>query len=62
MEKPDLSKLRVEVRWHEDMWQEVKNATMTTIGKDTGKYPDTNWKRRFQQKLFPSGLREVHLS
>ena len=44
--KPDLSKVRVEVRWHEDMWQEVKNATMTTIGKDSGKYPDTDWKRK----------------
>lgn len=46
MNKPDLSKVRVEVRWHQDMWQEVKNATMTTIGKDSGKYPDSDWKRR----------------
>lgn len=46
MNKPDLSKVRVEVRWHQDMWQEVKNATMTTIGKDSGKYPDGDWKRR----------------
>lgn len=45
-EKPDLSKVRVEVRWHEDMWQEVKDATMTTIGKDTGKYPTSEWKRK----------------
>lgn len=44
--KPDLSKLRVEVRWHEDMWQQIKNCTMTTIGKDTGKYPDSDWKRK----------------
>ena len=44
--KADLSKVRVEVRWHEDMWQEVKNATMTTVGKDKGKYPDTDWKRK----------------
>ena len=46
MNKPDLSKVRVKVRWHQDMWQEVKNATMTTIGKDSGKYPDSDWKRR----------------
>ena len=46
MNKADLSKVRVEVRWHQDMWQEVKNATMTTIGKDSGKYPDSDWKRR----------------
>ena len=45
MNKADLSKVRVEVRWHEDMWQTIKNATMTTIGKDKGKYPDKTWKR-----------------
>lgn len=44
-EKPDLSKLRVEVRRYEDMWQTIKNATMTTIGKDKGKYPDSQWKK-----------------
>ena len=22
---------------HEDQWQDIKDATMTTIGKDTGK-------------------------
>jgi hypothetical protein len=46
MNKADVSKVRVEVRWHQDMWQEVKNATMTTIGKDSGEYPDSDWKRR----------------
>lgn len=45
MDKADLSKVRVEVKWHEDMWQTIKDATMTTIGKDTGKYPDSKWKR-----------------
>ncbi len=29
---------------HEDNWQDIKNATMTTIGKNTGKYPDRTWK------------------
>ena len=29
-----------------DNWQEVKNAAMNTIGKPTGKYPDTGWKKR----------------
>ena len=29
---------------HEDNWQDVKNATMTTVGKSTGKYPDSLWK------------------
>jgi len=34
------------IEWfkHDDNWQDVKNATMTTIGKNTGKYPDTEWK------------------
>lgn len=45
MNKADLSKVRVEVMWYEDMWQAIKDATMTTIGKDTGKYPDSEWKR-----------------
>lgn len=29
---------------HEDNWQDVKNATMNTIGKDTGVYPTSEWK------------------
>ena len=44
MDKPDLSKVQVEVKWHEDMWQAIKDATLTTIGKDKGKYPDSAWK------------------
>ena len=31
---------------HEDNWQDIKNATMNTIGKDKGKYPDSAWKRK----------------
>lgn len=31
---------------HVDNWQDVKDATMNTIGKSTGKYPDPDWKRR----------------
>ena len=46
IEKPDLSKLRVEVRHYTDMWQAIKDATMTTIGKDSGKYPDEVWKSK----------------
>ena len=26
------------------MWQQIKDATMTTIGKDKGSYPDHDWK------------------
>ena len=36
--------MRVEVKWHEDMWQEIKNNAMFTIHKDSGKYPDSKWK------------------
>lgn len=46
MEKADLSKLRVEIVWKQDMWQIIKNAALFTIHKRKGKYPDTNWKRR----------------
>lgn len=44
MEKADLSKVRVEIKWHEDMWQDVKDAALTTMGKNKGCYPDSKWK------------------
>lgn len=31
---------------HEDNWQDIKDVTMNTIGKSTGKYPDSEWKRK----------------
>lgn len=37
--------MRVEVAWHVDMWQEIKNDAMFTVHKDTGKYPDEAWKK-----------------
>ena len=36
--------MRVEIKWHEDMWQEIKDSAMFTIHKDTGRYPDSKWK------------------
>ncbi len=38
----------MKLQWfkHTDNWQDVKNATMNTIGKTTGKYPDEDWKLR----------------
>lgn len=36
--------MKVEWLKHEDSWQDIKNATMTTIGKSKGKYPDSEWK------------------
>ena len=46
MDKPDLSKLEVEVAYHEDNWQQIKDNALFTIHKKKGKYPDTNWKNR----------------
>lgn len=37
--------MRIEVKWHEDMWQEIKDDAMFTVHKDTGKYPDSEWKK-----------------
>ena len=36
----------IDIFKHEDNWQEVKDATMNTIGKTTGAYPASEWKRR----------------
>lgn len=38
----------MEIAWfrHEDNWQDVKNAAMNTIGRNTGKYPDSVWKKK----------------
>lgn len=46
MIKADMSKLRVEIKHYDDPWQTIKDATMTTIGKDKGAYPDTDWKTK----------------
>ena len=29
--------MRVEVKWHEDMWQEIKDSALFTIHKENGK-------------------------
>lgn len=46
MSSADLSQLKVEVVWKQDMWQMIKDAALFTIHKKKGKYPDSNWKRR----------------
>ena len=38
--------MRINVFEHRDEWQDIKNSTMTTIGKDTGKYPTSKWKKK----------------
>lgn len=38
--------MKVDIFEHADNWQGIKDATMNTIGKTTGKYPDSEWKRK----------------
>lgn len=38
--------MEIDIFEHEDNWQGIKDATMNTIGKTTGKYPDSEWKRK----------------
>lgn len=38
--------MRVELKGFSGTWQDVKDAAMTTVGKETGKEPDSSWKKR----------------
>lgn len=38
--------MRIDNFKHEDNWQDIKDSTMNTIGKNTGKYPTSEWKRK----------------
>lgn len=38
--------MKVELRGYHDQWQDIKNATMNTIGKSQGVYPTSEWKRK----------------
>ena len=44
-----------------DNWQDVKNATMNTIGKATGAYPDSEWKHKLLLAEH-SPIRKLHFS
>lgn len=37
--------MEVKVIEYQDNWQAVKNRAMETIGLESGKYPDSKWKR-----------------
>ena len=37
--------MRIVVKWHEDMWQEIKDDALFTIHKSGGKYPTSQWKK-----------------
>ena len=38
--------MRVEIKNYIDNWMNVKETTLTTIGKDRGKYPSSSWKTK----------------
>lgn len=38
--------MKIDIIKHEDNWQDVKDSTMNTIGKTTGTYPDSAWKKK----------------
>ena len=38
--------MRIEIKDYQDKWQVIKDATMTTISKDTGSYPTSEWKKK----------------
>lgn len=38
--------MNIDIFKHEDNWQDVKDSTMNTIGKTTGSYPDSVWKKK----------------
>ena len=37
--------MKIDIFKHDDNWQDVKDSTMNTIGKTTGTYPTSEWKR-----------------
>lgn len=38
--------MKIELKNYIDYWQDIKDSTMNTIGKNTGKYPTEEWKRQ----------------
>lgn len=38
--------MKAVIKWHEDMWQEIKDSALFTIHKSNGKYPDSEWKNK----------------
>lgn len=36
--------MRAEIKYYNDMWQEIKDSALFTIHKDNGKYPTSEWK------------------
>ena len=40
-----INDISITVKRPADMWQEIKDSALFTIGKSTGKYPTSEWKR-----------------
>lgn len=38
--------MEIDIFKHDDQWQNIKDSTMNTIGKTTGTYPTSEWKRK----------------
>lgn len=38
--------MKVNLKYYRDYWQDIKDSTMNTIGKTTGKYPTSEWKHK----------------
>ena len=38
--------MKVNLKYYRDYWQDIKDSTMNTIGKSTGKYPTSDWKHK----------------
>lgn len=53
--------MKVELKFVRDYWQDVKDAAMNTINKNTGKYPDNIWKRKLlMSEHSPIRLIKIH--
>jgi hypothetical protein len=53
--------MRVSIINYKDQWQEVKNLAMNTIGKESGTYPTSEWKR-WMLRAEHSPIRSIKLT
>ena len=38
--------MEVKIAYYNDMWQQIKDSALFTIGKHNGKYPTSEWKKK----------------
>ena len=47
MDRKDICEhMNIEIINYTDCWMQVKNSALSTVGKENGKYPSSEWKRR----------------